>query len=495
MINIKTLNSSNFQTLIESIFIKFAELASSCLSKQLLSAVNVDVCSVKLMSYRKYIRSLSGSSIFAVINMKPLKCNAVLETDLSLDFSILNRLCGGAKEGKIKRMDMYEPTDIETALLEKVTVHVLESMREAWSLITDIKPSLLHINTNPILAQIARQKDKVFIINMETAIDGNNNGKMTFCIPHFAFKSFFDRFSEKYINSTDSDIQVNLTDEILELKQNILKFKEDINSNISRLLTEKKYSFFGEAMAEELDYAATFSTIVKNHIKDIVELIRFYLTRAEHKKAAVFLIALGTEPSTKIFKCLREDEIETLTFYISRLDMIKDKEKKAVLKEFYELYQINENASFGGIDYARVLLEKSVGTQKAANIINRLLLSLQVRPFDFIRQIDPENLFNVIQREYPQTIALILSYLEPKKAAIVLQKFPVDLRLGIIKRIEKLEKTNPEVLREIEKILEKKLASLSNMDYCHSGGNENVEEILNCIDPASREQVVDVLKC
>ena len=142
------------------------------------------------------------------------------------------------------------------------------------------------------------------------------------------------------------------------------------------------------------------------------------------QKAAIFLVTIGSEISSEIFKYLREDEIETLTFEIARLETIDSEQKDAILSEFQELMMANQFISTGGIDFARELLEKSLGSQKAIDIINRLTSSLQVRPFDFIRRTDPAHLLNFIQQEHPQTIALILAYLEPNKASVILQNLP-----------------------------------------------------------------------
>src|SRR5512146_1352644 len=149
------------------------------------------------------------------------------------------------------------------------------------------------------------------------------------------------------------------------------------------------------------------------------------------QKAAVFLVTLGSEIASEIFKHLREDEIEQLTFEIARLESIEPQERDAVLMEFHELMMAQEFISTGGIDYARELLEKSLGTQKAVDVINRLTSSLQVRPFDFIRRTDPAHLLNFIQQEHPQTIALILAYLEPQKASVILGSLPHEIQSDV----------------------------------------------------------------
>jgi flagellar motor switch protein FliG len=212
------------------------------------------------------------------------------------------------------------------------------------------------------------------------------------------------------------------------------------------------------------------------------------------QKAAIFLVTIGSEISAEIFKYLREDEIETLTFEIARLETIEPEQKDAVLQEFQELMMANQFISTGGIDYARELLEKSLGSQKAIDIINRLTSSLQVRPFDFIRRTDPAHLLNFIQSEHPQTIALILAYLEPNKASIILQSLPHEVQSDVARRIATMDRTSPEVLREVERVLEKKLSTLSSEDYTTAGGVESIVEILNLVDRASEKQIIEALE-
>ncbi|MDR2143128.1 MAG: flagellar motor switch protein FliG [Treponema sp.] len=212
------------------------------------------------------------------------------------------------------------------------------------------------------------------------------------------------------------------------------------------------------------------------------------------QKAAIFLVSIGSEISSEIFKYLREDEIETLTFEIARLETIEPEQKDAILMEFQELMMANQFITTGGIDYARELLEKSLGSQKAIDIINRLTSSLQVRPFDFIRRTDPAHLLNFIQQEHPQTIALILAYLEPNKASIILQNLPHEVQSDVARRIATMDRTSPEVLREVERVLEKKLSTLSSEDYTAAGGVESIVEILNLVDRSSEKQIIEALE-
>ncbi|GAB6089863.1 flagellar motor switch protein FliG [Spirochaeta dissipatitropha] len=212
------------------------------------------------------------------------------------------------------------------------------------------------------------------------------------------------------------------------------------------------------------------------------------------QKAAVFLVSLGSEISSEIFKHLREDEIETLTFEIARLESVDSEDRDRVLMEFQELMMAQDFITTGGIDYARELLEKSLGSQKAVDIINRLTSSLQVRPFDFIRRTDPTQLLNFIQQEHPQTIALILAYLDPPKASVILAQLEHEVQSDVAKRISTMDRTSPEVLREVERVLEKKLSTLSSEDYTAAGGVESIVEILNLVDRTTEKSIIESLE-
>ena len=212
------------------------------------------------------------------------------------------------------------------------------------------------------------------------------------------------------------------------------------------------------------------------------------------QKAAVFLVLMGTEVAAEIFKHLREDEIEALTFEIARVENVDSSDKEMVLAEFKDLMMAQNFITTGGIDYARELLDKSLGAQKAADVINRLTNSLQIRPFDFIRRTDPAHLMNFILQEHPQTIALILAYLEPQKAAVILGGLPAEDRSDVAKRIATMDRTSPEVLREVERVLEKKLSTLSSEDYTSAGGVESIVEILNLVDRSKKKTIIETLE-
>ena len=211
------------------------------------------------------------------------------------------------------------------------------------------------------------------------------------------------------------------------------------------------------------------------------------------EKAAILLIALGPEKSATIFKHLKEDEIEQLTLEIANTRSISPTVKEDVVDEFYEICLAQQYITEGGISYATDLLEKALGAEKARVVIGRLTASLQVRPFEFIRKTDATQLLNFIQDEHPQTIALILSYLSANQAAQIVSALPADKQADVAKRIAQMDRTSPDVIKEVEKVLERKLASLVNQDYTIVGGVDAIVDILNTVDRGTEKNIMENL--
>ena len=238
-----------------------------------------------------------------------------------------------------------------------------------------------------------------------------------------------------------------------------------------------------------------FSAAAKNDMGKVVELVRTQLGEDSRSKIAAFLIAIGPQLSIEILKQLQKDEIETIILEVVQLERIDNEYRAAVLKEFYELFIANQHVLSGGLNYARILLEGSLSSQDAIDMIRLITSRIHSnKPFSFIRGVAPDHLLNFIQQEHPQIIALILSYLEPKKAAIALEKLPIEVQSEITQRMATLDRTSPEVCREIERVLEKKLSTLSPEDYTVAGGLEFVVEVLNHINSEALKQIIKTLK-
>jgi flagellar motor switch protein FliG len=212
------------------------------------------------------------------------------------------------------------------------------------------------------------------------------------------------------------------------------------------------------------------------------------------QKAAVLLISLGPDVSASVYKHLSEEEIEKLTLEISGVKKVESAAKEEVLEEFHTIALAQDYISQGGIGYAKTVLEKALGNEQASAIINRLTSSLQVKPFDFARRADASQILNFIQNEHPQTIALILSYLNPQQAGQILSELSQEVQADIARRIALMDGTSPEVISEVEAILERKLSTTVTQDYSQTGGVEAVVEVLNGVDRSTEKTILDALE-
>ena len=212
------------------------------------------------------------------------------------------------------------------------------------------------------------------------------------------------------------------------------------------------------------------------------------------EKAAILMISLGENNAAKLYKYLSEDEIEQLTLTLSGMQRVDAKVKEAVVKEFYEICLAQEFISEGGLGYARAVLEKALGQEKADQLIERLSSSLQVRPFEFVRKAESIHISNLVYNESPQTIALLLSYIDPKQAADVIINLPPDTQVEVIRRIANMASVQPEYIQEVERIMEKRLASMGLSDKTVVGGIDSVVQIINSIDRGTEKFILESLE-
>lgn len=212
------------------------------------------------------------------------------------------------------------------------------------------------------------------------------------------------------------------------------------------------------------------------------------------QKAAILMVTLGAENSAQVVKHLAEGEIEQLTLEMSNVGRVSPEQRDYVVEEFHQMCMANDYISQGGIEYAREVLERALGETRAFEIISRLSSSLKMRPFDLVRRTDPKQLFSFIQGEHPQTIALIMTHLPADKAATLLASIAPERQADVAKRIATMGRTSPEVLKEIEKVLERKISSLAPTDYTTSGGIQSIVDVLNRTDQATVKVVMDALE-
>ena len=202
---------------------------------------------------------------------------------------------------------------------------------------------------------------------------------------------------------------------------------------------------------------------------------------------------MGKDYSAKIFKQLCEEEIEQLTLEIANVRRVDKATQQEIINEFHEAYIAQNYMMEGGIDYARDILNQAIGQQRAYELIGKLTSSLKVRPFDFARKLDATQLLNMIQNEQPQTIALVLSYLDARQSGSVLSALPQEIQSDVLAKIARMGKTSPEYIKEVERILERKLSSVGVSDYTRVGGIQTSVDILNSVDRGTEKYILESL--
>ncbi|MGI2328523.1 flagellar motor switch protein FliG [Planococcus sp. YIM B11945] len=212
------------------------------------------------------------------------------------------------------------------------------------------------------------------------------------------------------------------------------------------------------------------------------------------QKVAVLLVGLGPDVSVEIFKQLTEQEIDQLTLEISNVRQLKNSQTEEVLSEFYGMILGQDFMSEGGLDYAREILEKALGKDKALDTIGRLTSRLQVKPFNFARRADPNQLLSILQHEHSQTIALVLSYLDSKQSSQILSQLPAEKQAEVARRIALMESTSPEVIHQVEQILERKLTATGSQDYAATGGLEAIVKVLSKVDRGTEKTILTELE-
>lgn len=211
------------------------------------------------------------------------------------------------------------------------------------------------------------------------------------------------------------------------------------------------------------------------------------------QKAAVVIAALGAENAAYVYKFFSNDEVESITFDVSSLPYLDVATVDGVLGEFYELCLTQKVITDGGVEYARDVLTKAFGEEAAARLMEKINRSMQSKAFDFIRKSDYKNLLAIVQNEYPQTIALILSYANSEQASAVLSELPKEKRVEVIERIAKMDSASPDTVKTVEATLERKFASVVSMDTTEVGGINTVADILNKVDRATEKYIFDEL--
>jgi len=212
------------------------------------------------------------------------------------------------------------------------------------------------------------------------------------------------------------------------------------------------------------------------------------------RKAAIFLMSVGQDTAAEILKRLEPDDVEDVSREIASLEGVTSRQRDVVLGEFYNVALASSYMEEGGLPYAAALLRKSLPAEEADHIINQVSAAISSSPFSFLQKAESENLLTFIQDEHPQTIALILAHLHPDKASEILSGLASSKQIEVVKRIANMEQTNPEVIREVEKGLEHRLAAIVGQNFEKAGGIESVAEMLNLADRATEKSIMEGLE-
>ena len=213
------------------------------------------------------------------------------------------------------------------------------------------------------------------------------------------------------------------------------------------------------------------------------------------QKVAALLITLGPSAASEVMKNIEDDStLEQITIEIAGLSKLPQDVIEAIVDEFHTVFQASSMLAAGGMSYARELLEKAYGATEANEILNRLVTILNSNPFQFFNEADPVQLATSFQNENPQLIALILAYLKPEQSAKVLNCLAPNVQYKVALKIAQMETTNPEVISEVEKIVESRFSNIVASDFSKAGGTKTLADILNSTDRSTEKNVIDTME-
>ena len=211
------------------------------------------------------------------------------------------------------------------------------------------------------------------------------------------------------------------------------------------------------------------------------------------QKAAAVIVSLGAEKASLLYQYMEPEDVETLTLEVARLGMLDAETTEAVLEEFYQSCMTNKAVTEGGLEYARAVLEKAFGSQAAINLLDKVTKSLKNREFAFLNKAEVKSLYSALQNERPQTMALVLSYVDPSKAAGVIEQLPPDRQIKVVEAIATMESASPAAIKIIEKEMERKFSSIVTSSNVKVGGIDYVASIMNNLDRSSEKSIFDGL--
>ncbi len=223
----------------------------------------------------------------------------------------------------------------------------------------------------------------------------------------------------------------------------------------------------------------------------MAEAIKVELTPPQ--KAAAVIVSLGADKASGLYQFMEPEEIEALTLEVARLGMLDSEQTEAVLTEFYQNCMTSKAVTEGGLEYARTVLEKAFGNQTALALLEKVTKSLKNREFAFLDKADVKSLFSALQNERPQTVALVLTYVDPDKAAGVIEQLEPRRQIRVVEAIATMESASPAAIKTIEAEMERKFSSIITQSNVKVGGIDYVAGIMNNLDRSSEKSIFDGL--
>jgi flagellar motor switch protein FliM len=462
----------------------FARLATTTLSATMRAIVQVRVAMVDQMNYGEFIRSIPEPSTIAVFGMDPLRGMAVLEIDSSIAFPCIERLFGGAADGSGEETDPKRGlTDIELSVMEGVFLRLFGNLRESWAQVIDIRPRLSQIETNPLFAQIVPPSEMVILVSFEMKL-GGTTGILNLCIPYLTIEPIISKLSAQYWYSTRRPASKESLKSILgrieafDIEAEVLVEGESLS--LRELGSLKKGSLVrlpgyerGEALfrmgeRELFRMRARPKKRGKAQEYDIIEKL-FEETIPSHETTEA--PATGKELESTLRNVL-------VDFQTSFHDQLAE-----LAKGISELGRRQDLLT----DQLALAPPEAEGPGDSGHPERR-------RPFEFLAGADPVHVLNFLAGEHPQTIALVLSYLEPNTAAALFGSLSVELQPNVARRIATMDRTLPEVVGQVERVLERKLEAMSSEKYTKAGGVARVADILNMADRSTEKHVIESLE-
>ncbi len=452
----------------------FARLATASVCAMMRSMFHMRVSAVDQLTYAEFIRSIPNPTTMAIILMDPLKGSALMEIDPSLTFQFINRVFGSPGTSPKLQRDL---TDIECSVMEGIVTRILANLREAWSTVLDLRPRLDQIETNPMFAQIVPPTEMVVLVTLEATM-GNASGFFNLCFPYLTIEPIIPKLSAQYwYSSIRRKHDTNLEERAVKLKAGSKIVFETSRLSITEIAALKK------------------GTLVRlpdpsTAILDVGGKPVLTLDARRSGNGCVFTV---------------RDDIETLHPAEGIFHRANEKSPREAASDDTKL-MAKSIAEEVGKGFKGITAKMEQMEQRQAELADMLAYGTRgsivpesgtdddKKPFSFIRSYDKDGLVSFLAQEHPQTIALIVSYLEPGFASSIISSLPVEMQPDIAERIATLDRCAPEVIRILERMLKAKFKLMSEEKFANAGGIESLVDILQVADRKLEKTVIEALE-